>query len=558
MNKNEFMRKLKECLVGMNQTDKREILLDYEEHFLDGMKEGRTEEEICASLGDPSEIAGSLRKASEKANHGRDGMSSAGYIIALIALSLGCIWLLQFIFGVAGTIIGGSIGAITLAALPLSAMIKVTAISGIAFAVAISGLIVLGLIKLVILILRWYKNIINGLSKAEEKPIKRPFKMVKIPAWIWIVLVILAVASLGGLIYGGINVGIDAAERYERGEFDEIIERIEAADHDFEEFEDFEEWVDSEDWDDWNGAKFIFNSRFDNGFRRFGFMNFFTRGGKTVQLDEQLVFDGVENIYIGATSARLTVVSGNEGKATLTGTSVHSEKLYVENEGSTLRVEVQKERTRFGISNLHLEVVVPEDVYNELVVKNSSGRIEIDGVEAKVLKIDGTSGSIVVDGGDYSFEDVDIECSSGRIELKNIEDGGSLKLKNTSGSIKMSYLSFDDFDVSCSSGRIEGDDISGTMQVKSTSGSISIDGAIGDGRNKVECSSGRISLNIEEEPMKLSVKTNSGRVSVDESDNFTVSFMSNDGFAGEYSSESGETPTLEVESTSGSIEVNFK
>ena len=38
MNKNEFMRKLKDGLVGLNQTDKREILLDYEEHFLDGLK----------------------------------------------------------------------------------------------------------------------------------------------------------------------------------------------------------------------------------------------------------------------------------------------------------------------------------------------------------------------------------------------------------------------------------------------------------------------------------------------------------------------------------------
>ena len=42
MNKKEFMQKLKDNLMGLNQNDKREVLLDYEEHFLDGKNQGRT------------------------------------------------------------------------------------------------------------------------------------------------------------------------------------------------------------------------------------------------------------------------------------------------------------------------------------------------------------------------------------------------------------------------------------------------------------------------------------------------------------------------------------
>lgn len=54
MNKKEFMQKLKQLLP---EADKRDILLDYEEHFLSGINDGKTEEEIVAELGSPEEVA---------------------------------------------------------------------------------------------------------------------------------------------------------------------------------------------------------------------------------------------------------------------------------------------------------------------------------------------------------------------------------------------------------------------------------------------------------------------------------------------------------------------
>ena len=48
MNKKEFMQKLKDGLIGLNQNDKREVLLDYEEHFMDGKNQGRTEDVITS------------------------------------------------------------------------------------------------------------------------------------------------------------------------------------------------------------------------------------------------------------------------------------------------------------------------------------------------------------------------------------------------------------------------------------------------------------------------------------------------------------------------------
>ena len=54
MTKKEFMKKLKRLLP---EKDRKDILLDYEEHFLTGLNEGKTEEQIAEELGDPADVA---------------------------------------------------------------------------------------------------------------------------------------------------------------------------------------------------------------------------------------------------------------------------------------------------------------------------------------------------------------------------------------------------------------------------------------------------------------------------------------------------------------------
>lgn len=57
MNKVEFLSALQQGLRSVPPEDRQEILYDYEEHFRIGMEEGKTDEEIAASLGDPRGIA---------------------------------------------------------------------------------------------------------------------------------------------------------------------------------------------------------------------------------------------------------------------------------------------------------------------------------------------------------------------------------------------------------------------------------------------------------------------------------------------------------------------
>lgn len=53
----EFMNGLREALGRNGITDARDILLDFDQHFDDGMAAGETEAQVCEKLGDVEEIA---------------------------------------------------------------------------------------------------------------------------------------------------------------------------------------------------------------------------------------------------------------------------------------------------------------------------------------------------------------------------------------------------------------------------------------------------------------------------------------------------------------------
>lgn len=60
MNKEQFLKQLEPSLKRLSLDEREDILQDYKEHFAMGLKEGKTEEEIAASLGSPNQIAKEL------------------------------------------------------------------------------------------------------------------------------------------------------------------------------------------------------------------------------------------------------------------------------------------------------------------------------------------------------------------------------------------------------------------------------------------------------------------------------------------------------------------
>ncbi len=61
MNKTEYLKRLSDELGHMPYGDVKDIIQSIEEHFDEGLGEGRSEEEIAASLGDPKELANEFK-----------------------------------------------------------------------------------------------------------------------------------------------------------------------------------------------------------------------------------------------------------------------------------------------------------------------------------------------------------------------------------------------------------------------------------------------------------------------------------------------------------------
>ena len=109
MTMNEFLTQLKSSLKGIPEEEMSEILFDYEEHFRIGMEEGKTEEQVSASLGDVKLIARQFKaditiKQAEK-------NTSTGNIFRAVLAAVGMgffniIFILGPFFGFLGVLIG--------------------------------------------------------------------------------------------------------------------------------------------------------------------------------------------------------------------------------------------------------------------------------------------------------------------------------------------------------------------------------------------------------------------------------------------------------------------
>src|SRR5690625_6704582 len=57
MNKNQFLSAIEKNLKKLPESERQDVLRDFEEHFIMGTEEGKSEEEISRSLGSPQQIA---------------------------------------------------------------------------------------------------------------------------------------------------------------------------------------------------------------------------------------------------------------------------------------------------------------------------------------------------------------------------------------------------------------------------------------------------------------------------------------------------------------------
>lgn len=88
MNKNEFMATVTLSIKKMPEEEKQDILYDFEEYFQEGLLQGRTEEDIAASLGNPKTlikqmVAVKLVEQASSSNNTQQTLKAIASVISL-------------------------------------------------------------------------------------------------------------------------------------------------------------------------------------------------------------------------------------------------------------------------------------------------------------------------------------------------------------------------------------------------------------------------------------------------------------------------------------------
>lgn len=111
LNKKEYIDSLYSSLRNISEEEKRDILMDYEEHFQIGLERGLSEEEISKNLGSPEQIAKHFKYTSlvSKAEEKTTPINIIRVIIAGIGLGFFNLILgLPFIVTIGSLLISGA------------------------------------------------------------------------------------------------------------------------------------------------------------------------------------------------------------------------------------------------------------------------------------------------------------------------------------------------------------------------------------------------------------------------------------------------------------------
>ncbi|MDT8718356.1 DUF4097 family beta strand repeat protein [Clostridium sp. 19966] len=215
-------------------------------------------------------------------------------------------------------------------------------------------------------------------------------------------------------------------------------------------------------------------------------------GTSTIQKEAKESVGNYSNINLDFTSADIKIYSTDDNQLKVVEKSssklTEQEKFVVLKEGNSLDIkdgdkENVSHHSFINIFNLSfgksIEVYIPKSYSKDLTINSTSGSIRFE--EAMVLynlKCYHTSGSFkAVDK--ITANEFYIDASSGSIELQALECK-KYDIKVTSGEIKLGKLS-------------------GSGDVKSSSGSIDVDYKSIDEYSNVEATSGSIKLNLSQE-----------------------------------------------------------
>ncbi|MCP8969546.1 DUF4097 family beta strand repeat-containing protein [Ectobacillus ponti] len=220
-----------------------------------------------------------------------------------------------------------------------------------------------------------------------------------------------------------------------------------------------------------------------------------TSGGFSVQsvmgrqhsIDKQKHMDGrdIQRIQVAAEGTDVTIVPSKDGQIAVhfygTGNEagVKSVHFGVEQKGNELVVAVKTDDFTF-LKNLqtNLEIALPKKQYERLLLRTSSGDIEVSGAQAKNLDIQTSSGDMRIT--DTAAEKTSLQASSGDISSVGLQ--GQLHANTSSGDVKLQAADIvQQVGIETSSG-----DVTIELEKEPASLALEFESSSGDGRTDMK------------------------------------------------------------------------
>lgn len=280
---------------------------------------------------------------------------------------------------------------------------------------------------------------------------------------------------------------------------------------------------------------------------------------QNVNIEKVFSSEGINCIDVDTSSTDIHFIpeSRSDIKVHLVGyTTSGKAELSAEQSGDILDIYTRyNNRTvtfGFNISNLKLNIYLPEGYDKNIKIRTSSGEVKLGKLDIESFIFNASSGDLAGDG--LAAKSSRIETSSGNIKLNGF--GGDLELKTSSGDAAIEYANESKYaNVTTSSGEIKLIDFTGDLDSRSQSGDIEVDYAKFNNKTNMRSSSGEIELTLpKDSQFGIKVNTSSGDIETD----FSVAQsgkIDEDNLEGTVGNSSSQ---ITIETSSGDVKVRSK
>ena len=213
--------------------------------------------------------------------------------------------------------------------------------------------------------------------------------------------------------------------------------------------------------------------------------------------NEVIIEDKFNSIDIDDSSSDIKILPAKDNKCRVVFYEDEEERHTAKVENDTLNIESDNSASWFShfhffsFQNCFVEVYLPEKEYSDLDIEVSSGNIDISD--------------------SFYFKNAYCECSSGDIKVGTIT-ADTLTAKCTSGDVEVNGVKADTVETNCTSGDIIGNDINcKSFSANATSGDIELKNVVSSGDFRAETTSGDIELKSCD-GMKVELEASSGDI----------------------------------------------